>query len=220
MDYKEFKKYAKEQCKANGITFVEKANLLYDDENSNSQCSGFFCSDTKRLAVSSTAPKADIFGVLVHEYCHMQQWIEDCDAWRSMNMNDKEMKKWATYDIDCLGTLLDYALEGSVSLTDKEFKRCVEAIIEVEYDCEIRTVKLIEELNLPIDVKMYSRKALAYIYFYQYMTVSKEWYPKDRKPPYAYKEIYSKFPADLTEFNVLAPITEEYVVAYTDALYN
>src|SRR5690606_18932274 len=44
---------------------------------------GYFCGDTRRLVVATGGSEAAWLGILLHEYCHLTQWVEDSAIWRS-----------------------------------------------------------------------------------------------------------------------------------------
>lgn len=112
------------------------------------------------LAVAWDAPEDRRLGVLLHEYSHLTQWAENAPVWRP----DMDWAPW---------------LDGKPV---KNVKAKIEASREVEADCERRTVRLIRELDAPIDLDRYIRSANAYIHFYNVMAAKRKWYAKGRGP--------------------------------------
>jgi hypothetical protein len=100
-------------------------------------------------------------GILLHEYCHLTQWAEDAPVWR----NDR-------------GNWADWLAGKSI----KNIKGLIAAARELEADCERRTIRLIRELDAPVDVENYARGANAYIHFYNVMAEKRKWYRPGRRP--------------------------------------
>jgi len=100
----------------------------------------------------------------IHEYCHYLQ---------SIDVNYKEMDyaedAWADIDL----WLIDL-----IELPKMKLKKYMKVLRDCELDCEKRTVKVIQENNLPIDIKKYTKQANAYVYFYTAMVDSRQWYTK------------------------------------------
>ena len=53
---------------------------------------------------------------------------------------------------------------------------------DLELDNEKRSVKLIKKFKLPIDVKLYIKKANAYVLFYNYMLITRRWCKPNNSP--------------------------------------
>jgi hypothetical protein len=65
---------------------------------------------------------------------------------------------------------------------------------DLELDNEIRSVSLINKFKLPIDKKQYIKKANTYIYFYNWMMISKRWC-KSNNSPYNNKRLMDVMPS-------------------------
>jgi len=139
---------------------------------------GYFdhMSEPARLAVA-TGDSAKWFWVFVHEYCHFNQWIEQCAGWLEY---EKYVKHWDVYASGICPNV-----KGMDVI--KEFQ-CAR---DLELDCEKRVVRMIKKYNLPIKVEDYIRNANAYVYFYSYVRDNARWY---KVAPYRVKEILKVMP--------------------------
>lgn len=116
---------------------------------------GWFCGDSKRLAVATGGSEAAWLGILLHEYCHVTQWVENGPLWRAYR---GEMWDW---------------LAGKRIRNPRDAVRAVQAL---EEDCERRTIRMIWELDAPINVEEYAKSANAYLHFHNVMADKRKWY--------------------------------------------
>lgn len=120
---------------------------------------GYFDEVGRVLAVAvGERPEQVWLGVLLHEYSHLTQWVEDQPSWAAYR---SDMWDW---------------LGGKRIHKPAEAMRSVQ---RVEEDCERRTMRLIRELNAPIDLAQYARAANAYIHFHNVMAETRKWYRDD-----------------------------------------
>ena len=123
--------------------------------------SGYFGEDgTPTLAVAWKHDRH--LGTLLHEYCHLTQWVENATVWR----DDREAD-------------LDSWLAGK---SVRNIRKKIAATRELEADCERRTIRLARELDAPIDLDNYARGANAYVHFYNVVADTRKWYRADRRP--------------------------------------
>lgn len=119
------------------------------------ECTGEAVKD--RLSIATGGPLDNWLEVFIHETSHLDQqaerpkWFEECD------MKVELLTKW----------LDDPSIQFN---TSDLFK-----IIELEHDCESRTISKINKYGLPIDTKLYSKKANAYILSYGNTYKNKKW---------------------------------------------
>lgn len=142
------------RCRTFGVTVIisPSRNIKGDD---GTESGGWFCGDTRRLAVSTGCSEEGWLGLLLHEYCHLTQWVEDTPLWRAY---DDGMWRW---------------LAGKQVKNPRAAVRSVQAL---EEDCERRTVRLIHELQAPISVEGYTRSANAYLHFHNVIADKRKWY--------------------------------------------
>lgn len=159
-----------------GITthFANEKNVL----SGGIQCSGFFDDQKKIIAVSMDHPESFWFCILIHEYMHMQQWIENSPLWIAMNGADLEMDDW---------------LNGH-DMTPEKVAQMIGSVQAVEADCERRSLAFIKEHNITqIDPVEYAKKANSYVYFYCLIAERRKFYDSDKKP-YMIEEVWSQMP--------------------------
>jgi len=120
------------------------------------ECYGYFWGEDDQtkgeLVVVKEISKEKFFEVLVHESCHMDQWIENCDVWKNYNAECAEkISLWA---------------RGKIDLRKSESNKYMTDFIQMELDCEKRTIKKTKKYKLPIDTKKYIQKVNAFLLFY------------------------------------------------------
>lgn len=134
-----------------------------DDE---APCSGFFNAedvDQPVLVVATGVAEDRWLGTLLHEYSHLTQWAEKAPVWTADTHRDR---------------VWDWLAGKSV----KNLLPAIRAAQECEADCERRTVRLIRELNAPVNLDKYIRAANAYVHFYNVLAEKRAWYAPDRRP--------------------------------------
>lgn len=166
----------RETCIRNNIEFrlEDKTHIEY---LTGELVNGYFVEYPKPiLACATKKDLKDWTGILAHESSHMDQYIEKCPAWINNFIGKKEscefINEW------CNG----------IELSSKEINIYIEKSINVELDCEKRTVEKIKEYNLPLSVDEYVKNANAYILFYLVVKKYRKWYIPG-KEPYRIKEI-------------------------------
>ena len=152
--FKPFFNTVKRKCKANKVSLVlsPSKNVVITDSFS-TDCSGYFDDYDKALVVACGKPFEEWIEILVHEYSHMEQWIED-DRWK--------------YWTDCCGDLWAW-LDREKMMNSAQVDKIVDGMIELERDCEVRAVANIRKFNLPINKSEYQRKSNLYLYSYRMM---------------------------------------------------
>lgn len=129
-------------------------------------CSGYFIAEgveVPMLVVATGVAEDRWLGTLLHEYSHLTQWAEKAPVWAADTHRDK---------------LWDWLGGKGV----RNVRKVIRAAQACEADCERRTIRLIHELNAPINVDRYTRAANAYIHFHNVMAAKRKWYAKDRRP--------------------------------------
>ena len=142
-------------------------------------CSGYFEGGEEKgeLVVAVDKPQKQWLPILVHESCHLDQWLED-------------KEKFISYD----GLeVVDQWLNGKRA-TKKKLTSAIEASKKLELDCEIRSVAKIKKYKLPIDITTYIQMANSYIYFYNWVLENRRWLEKGQT--LYLKEIYEVCPTE------------------------
>lgn len=167
-----FKDFVKSECKAHGIK-LELRKRSYLVLSGNIKCSGYFDSEESKLVVAVN--RKDWLPILVHEYGHLTQWVDRCKEWVDNETGLEGIDEW---------------------LNGKEVRNIKDVLSksrDLELDNEKRSVRIIKKWNLPIDVKLYTQKANAYVCFYNYMYFSRRWCGIHNSP-YKNPAIYSHMP--------------------------
>ncbi len=164
-----FVKVVKADCKKHGVTFQfnRKRFVL----NGNTKCNGFFNSAKMILAVATDQPLEKWLRILTHEYGHMIQWKDQTKIWKAVDID--------SYDAE---ELLEAWVDKVIDLNPRQLKTLTVRARNVEWECEKHTVELIKKFNLPLDTKVYTKTANAYIYFWTYQMYSRHWYVIGNEP--------------------------------------
>lgn len=169
----EFIAFVKKECKKHKVICdLRKTNYVKVDGFA---CTGAFYPEGK-LLVAMKNPLA--YEILVHEYCHMTQWLERTNEWKNHEkINNGAFVGW---------------FQGKPC---RNIKKYIDWIIDVELDNEKRSVKLIKKLNLDfIDLNLYIKKANVYIQFYNWVLLNRKW-SKPGKPMHKSNLILSLVPS-------------------------
>jgi hypothetical protein len=160
-EVKTFVDYVKQECKANGIK-VELRPTKYVKLSGNIKCSGYFDDGEMKLVVSAKNPQA--LEILAHEFGHFTQWMEQTDLWLACDTGCTKVDEW---------------LSGKRVNNIKEH---LSVVRDLELDNEKRAVMLIKKFKLPIDIKEYTRKANAYVLFYNWLHHTRRWCTPQNTP--------------------------------------
>lgn len=158
------------KCLQNKISFELKCEPHLSQNNI--KCSGFF--DDTTLSVATKKPLFDWLTILIHESCHMDQFLEKSPYWDMSNDHINTIDKW-----------LD-----NKNINDKKLKKAFHDIIILELDCEKRSAKKIQKYKLPINKDLYIQKANSYLFSYWATNRDRKWF----EFPYLNPKIYKKMP--------------------------
>lgn len=152
-------------------------------ENEAMMVSGYFIDRPKlELAVAAGKPFEEWLPILVHESCHMDQWIENTSVWKNVFVQGREAVDW-----------IDLWLNGEENLPEP-IENLIQRTREVELDCEQRSLRKIQEFGLPIDMETYAKRANSYVYYYNHLLKTRKWYPENNVP-YENERIWSQAPS-------------------------
>lgn len=140
------------------------------------RCSGYF--EPGDLSVAKG--QEDWLQTLVHESCHLDQWVENS-------------KEWQREDKLGNGVLDDWILGKDIDR--RRVRRAINNIIALEVDCERRAIAKIIEYELPISETIYIQRANCYLLYYNHVFETRRWYEKE--PPYIKPGLYSIMPKRL-----------------------
>ena len=167
-----FIEHVKSHCKENGIKVILRPTQ-YIKLSNNIKCSGWF--DEEKMELVCAKNRGDFLDILVHEYSHFTQWIDQCEPWLKGYYGLTYVEEW---------------LSGKEV---RNIKKHLASSRDLELDNEKRASKLIDKFNLSIDKDNYIKKANAYVQFYNWMYVSRRW-SKPGNTPYTNKIIIEAMP--------------------------
>ena len=195
-EYSAFITDVRKRAKKHGVKFLINKHQNFV-ECGGIRSNGYFSDeDPVTLAVGmGSRPLHQWFIILLHESCHMDQWIEQTDVWNSCTIGTGEWDTMAIIDL-----WINEVVELSVNQRNDYIRRS----FEVELDCEKRAAAAIEKWNLPIHVPQYIQKANAYVTFYKIIQKSRKWY-KIGKEPYHMRKIWKQMPTEFVEWETPVP---------------
>lgn len=141
------------------------------------KCSGYFDEEDRELAVATNKKENDWLLILIHESCHLDQFLQKEPIWKNGE--------------DGIG-IIDEWLDGK-SYKEKELIKALNDTILLELDCEKKSVKKIKKYKLKINTIEYTQKANAYLFSYWATYRDKKWYPFPYNNPKIYKNMPTKF---------------------------
>lgn len=158
-------------CQGYGIGFhLEPSKLV---ETDGIKCSGYF--DDTDLVVAGQ--KSDWVDVLVHESCHMDQWAEKHPLWGKADAGITMIERW------CTGT----------KYTEEKIIQSFKDTIELEWDCEKRSIKKIKKFRLDVSIPKYCQQVNSYLFSYWATYKNRKWYPF----PYNNPRIVRRMPDEI-----------------------
>ena len=214
--FKELLEHTIECCKLNNTDLLIK-NVNYVTD-CGIKCTGYFgykdiTEQQTEMAVACKRPYEEWLCTLLHETCHMDQWIEDAKAWREGSWTVKQ-----GYTMEALD-LLSYWLDGYVELKpdilDKTLWRCA----QLELDCEKRSVEKAKDFDLNINLEEYIQKANCYIFFYAMLRHTREWY-NPRRSISSQPQLWKEMPKIFLKDREYKKVPEDYKKLFWKHLYN
>jgi hypothetical protein len=128
-------------------------------------CGGFF--DEKNLVCCTDMPKQRWLSILSHESCHMDQFLEGEPLYLNVDLPQIQKNRQKRY----------------------------RAVMEMERDCEERSIRKIIHYGLPIYLEPYYRAGNCYLASHYYFAKYNCFYKVGRSP-YDDEELMSLFPDD------------------------
>lgn len=156
-----FLHYVKGKCKKHGIKLILR-EVKYLRLDGNIRCSGYFDDEGGNLVVAMKSPLA--LEILVHEFGHLTQYVDNCKPWRNLGNSLDKMTDW---------------LHGKDIRNSDKY---INAARDMELDNEKRSVQIIKDFGLNIDIDSYIKKANSYVYFYNWMKTTRRWSSPTNSP--------------------------------------
>lgn len=175
-------------CRQHDISVYlsEKDHVKYGDYT----CHGYVDDAPRVLACACAGPWQEWFPTLVHESCHVDQLIEGSPFWKVGG--------------NCYAKIDDW-VSGKLKLPKKQVASLAQHCLELELDCERRSLQKILDYELPFDPIEYVQRANAYIYFYLAVPKLGRWNAPGRAP-HAVQEVWKWFPSTFSnDYATLRP---------------
>lgn len=192
----EFEEEIRQNCGYWGVSLQVAAGRSVND-GTDSNSNGWFDGTIPKLAYAKGHDAW--FPVALHEYNHMCQWQEKDPVFFSDIQVEADEHFWQW-------------LEGIIVIGHGLAKKYCMSYIQLELNCDRRSLKMITDLDLPLDPERYAQTANAYIMFYHLVLKHRKWYDID-KEPYHIEEIVSAMPKDLYTLNY-EEISDEMVTLF------
>lgn len=152
-------------------------SLLIKNAKTIEDCGGWFNYYDKEFAVAYN--NSQFNGVFLHEYNHYRQW--------------KERKQWFIKKANQCEIYFTW-LEGK-RVAKKKVNEAFMQVIELEWDCEKRSLKMVDDLKLSfINKKEYIKAANCYLLFYLMSKDMRQWCVKS---PYGDKALINMMPDEI-----------------------
>lgn len=188
-NFEKFKEYVHEYCQKHEKTITLVPRKTVSQEAFKDFKCGGFC-DGDEMVVATKNP--NFHTIFIHEFAHLTQAVERIPAW---------------YESGDIWSALD---KGKVSLRQwDEFVK----VIAVERDCERRALNLIKKFNIT-SPEIYARNANAYLYYYQYVFLTKRW--SRRKSLYECEKLHDLVPDKLLPVSHFSNINMEVMTCFFD----
>lgn len=174
-----FLKHVRLVTKEHGVKLIlQKTKMVKLAKNS--YCSGYFNDVPKpKIVVAVDKPIEQWLPVLVHEFCHLEQFLEGDLTWTNLEI----------YETDSCTEFQDW-LDGNDELHPELITYHMKRVIDMEFNCEKRAVKKIKKFKLPINIEDYIQRANVYMWFYSAVKEMRKWSGKNNDiPVYRIKEI-------------------------------
>lgn len=164
------------KCNEHKITVTLSPDKKIPYPGSEEKCLGFFHIDDSDKAMLSCAMGLPLWEeVLLHEFNHGMQWIENCDAWSSAYLTTEEKQCFETHNwFETLDVIHGW-LEHKVELSAEDLGSYIDRSILCELDCEKRTNEMGKLLIDNWDVENYIKRCNAYLRVYKFVQQRRFW---------------------------------------------
>lgn len=125
------------------------------------RAAGYFDNHKREIRVARR--NADWLDVLLHEYAHFRQWVEQP---ASVFNADADAAK-----------IVDSYLHRGKQFPPAVLRRAFQRVMAFERDAEMRALTIAKDLCLPVDPVAYAKGANLYIYSHHLMRDSGRWKP-------------------------------------------
>ena len=130
--------------------------------------------DDKELRIATKRPVSTWMDVFVHETCHLDQQLQ--------------RPSWHQHKEEALGKVDDWLSGKRVDHIESYMRQ----VVELEWDCERRSVRKIARNKLPVNLKEYAQMANAYILGYHWTLQNRKWCKKSYETTYVWTRMPEK----------------------------
>ena len=148
-----FLRHVHEECSAYDvqIQIAERRYLILDKK----RVFGYFTPPEEKMSgalrVAGKAGLTGLFHPLVHEFGHFLQWKESADVWHFHKAFQRHVS---------------LSEQRGITILPRTRAELFRAKRNLEHDCELRALALINTWKLPIDTSLYVQYANAHIWWY------------------------------------------------------
>ena len=177
----------KKNCKSYGISVqLEETEFIMINKI---PVSGYFSETESIIRVAIQKPVDQWLPILIHEYCHFLQYIEQAEVYRKLIIDGQNAN-----------SLLDDWLNHKIELSPEKLDKIIEVIFNLEKDCELRTISMLKDFNLNIDISVYIQKANSYLNLYKDLKNTRSWPQYERMPYFNYNNYKNMESKSLIDF--------------------
>lgn len=150
--------------------------------------------DDKEVRIATKRPIPTWIDVFVHETCHLDQHLQ--------------RPRWHKVREDAVGKMDDWLLGKKID----NIKKYMLFVIELEWDCEQRSMRKISRNKLPVNLKTYAQMANAYILGYHWTLANRKWCKKS----YETTRVWTQMPEKLVSLKVATNPPKQLTDLYYD----
>ena len=130
----------------------------------NSVC-GYFSESDKEIKIDIS--EKNWLEVLVHEFCHFLQYIEDEPTYKTLEQEENILTEFWEW------------VENERELNTNRKRYVCRKVLEMELNCEKRSIEMIRKFDLPIDINEYIFGAYVYIHYFNFVKKYRTWLKDD-----------------------------------------
>ena len=180
-----------ETCKVHNVPLSMTKTDVVKCPPENIECAGYFDDNPLHFATACKGHYNNWLGIFVHESCHLDQWLENSENW---------IVDISGYDDSPL-VIFDRWITNQIEISEETKKQVIDFIVNLELDCELRTVEKIKKYNLPINLNKYIQMSNAYVWSYRLIGETRNW---NFSSIYSLPNVWSKMPNHFTnDYSIL-----------------
>lgn len=170
------------------INIHEGDDVQYPLSSEPHPCLGYFVAlkgEQPQYGMAFSRDDMSWLPIAVHEYGHFLQWRHQRDFFESANFYEPGQKPTDVYEL-----INDWSI-GKRPLTRPQLVGYTHIARNLELDCERKTVDMIKQWNLPVNVDEYIQKSNAYVLEYHMIPIFGNTHLKS---PYKQEAVWRQMP--------------------------